>query len=135
MIIALLLVGTFLAGYMLTKPKPCGASCGQKIANVNAKEFLDESTRDGAILIDVRTKDEFDQGHITGSLNADFNNSDQFASYLESLDKKAKYLVYCRSGNRSGQAVKMMEQKGFTNLTNLTGGIQSWTASGYELTK
>ena len=70
------------------------------------------------MLLDVRTAEEYASGHLDGAHLLDFNGGD-LASAIPSLDPDAEYLVYCRSGNRSGQAIKLMEQAGFTNLTNL----------------
>lgn len=73
---------------------------------------------DETILIDVRTAEEYAAGHLDGALLLDFNGG-ELAAALPDLDPGAEYLVYCRSGNRSGQAIALMEQTGFTNLTNL----------------
>lgn len=67
--------------------------------------------------VDVRTPEEYNQGHIEGALNIDFRQ-DNFAEEINKLDKGRKYLVYCRSGNRSGQAVEIMRGLGFTDVTN-----------------
>ena len=72
----------------------------------------------GHIVIDVRTAEEFAQGHVHGARNLDLNCGD-FAAALASLDPDATYLLYCRSGNRSGTAAQMMRQAGFTDVTNL----------------
>lgn len=71
-----------------------------------------------AILIDVRTPAEYAAGHLEGAVLLDLNGG-EFASALPSLDLDAEYLVYCRSGSRSGQAVAMMEQAGIGSVTNL----------------
>lgn len=85
------------------------------------------STADGAggvelddetILIDVRTAEEYATGHLESSRRLDFTGGD-LAAAIPSLDPDAEYLVYCRSGNRADQAIALMEQAGFTNLTNL----------------
>ncbi len=76
----------------------------------------------GATLIDVRTPEEYAEGHIPGARNIDIEG-DAFVSSIEALDHSAPYFVYCRSGNRSGQAVAFMKQQGFTNITELSGGI------------
>lgn len=73
---------------------------------------------DDTILIDVRTAEEYAAGHLEGARLLDFNGG-ELAAAIPTLDPDAEYLVYCRSGNRSGQAIALMEQAGFTNLTNL----------------
>jgi len=68
-------------------------------------------------VIDVRTPAEFAEGHLDGALNIDVQAMD-FASRIQELDAAGTYVVYCRSGNRSGQAIEQMKTMGFTNLTN-----------------
>ncbi|MGK0740611.1 rhodanese-like domain-containing protein [Leucobacter sp. Z1108] len=69
-------------------------------------------------MLDVRTAEEFAAGHLDGAQQLDFNGG-EVAAAIPTLDPNAEYLLYCRSGNRSGQAVALMEQAEFTNLTNL----------------
>lgn len=76
------------------------------------------SVQEGTIVIDVRTPEEYAAGHLVGAILLDLN-SGEFAEMLPSLDPNAEYLVYCRSGNRSGQAVAMMVHEGFVSVTNL----------------
>lgn len=80
-------------------------------------------------IIDVRTPDEYNTGHVEGAINIDFN-SDTFRDRLEKLDRSGEYLVYCRSGNRSSGAVKIMEELGFTMIYHMNGGIIDWSAEG-----
>lgn len=68
-------------------------------------------------IIDVRTQDEFKQGHLKGSINIDIYDSN-FSSQISKLDKNSDYKVYCRSGNRSGQALEIMKKLGFTKVEN-----------------
>ena len=70
------------------------------------------------VIIDVRTSEEFSAGHVEGAVNIDLSNGD-FAAALGGMDKAAAYVLYCRSGNRSGQALALMENAGFTNVKNL----------------
>lgn len=79
------------------------------------------------ILIDVRTPAEYDAGHLDGATLLDLNGGD-FAAALPTLDPEAEYAVYCKSGNRSGQAVAMMEDAGFENVIDL-GSIGEAAAS------
>ncbi len=74
-----------------------------------------------AVLLDVRTAGEFSGGTIPGSKNMDFL-SPMFSTNVKKLDKDATYFVFCRSGNRSGQACKLMHKMGF-DVRNLSGGI------------
>lgn len=84
------------------------------------------------IILDVRTAEEFASGHLEGAEMLDFNGG-EVAAALPTLDPGAEYLVYCRSGNRSGQAVALMQQAGFTNLTNLGSLEQAAQATGIAI--
>ena len=83
-----------------------------------------------AAVIDVRTPDEFASGHLDGALNIDIQGS-MFASEIGALDKSANYVIYCRSGNRAGQAVTYMQDNGFTGtLTNAGSVDEASSATG-----
>lgn len=84
------------------------------------------------LIIDVRTSEEYAAGHIDGAKLLDFNGGD-LAAAIPSLDPDAEYLIYCRSGNRSGQAVALMEQAGFTDLTNLGSLEQAAQTTGLPI--
>ena len=79
-----------------------------------------------SIILDVRTKEEFESGYIAGSKNIDIRGGAAFISSIEELDKSKAYFVYCRSGARSGQACQLMEQMGFEQVYNLEGGVLAW---------
>ncbi|MGI9666921.1 MAG: rhodanese-like domain-containing protein [Acidimicrobiia bacterium] len=85
-----------------------------------------------AVVLDIRTPEEFSEGIIEGAVNIDFYEAD-FATQLDQLDKDASYVVYCRSGNRSGQSMNTFEDLGFTQVTEIDGGIVDWYASGYPV--
>ena len=70
------------------------------------------------IVIDVRTPEEFDTGHLAGALNINWESA-EFMEALSTLDKSANYALYCRSGNRAGQALDMMTSMGFTSVQNI----------------
>ncbi len=95
------------------------------------KEMLDNNK---GVLLDVRTPEEFSEGHIPGAINIDYN-AENFKSEIEKLDKSKQYNVYCRSGRRSAAAMEMMEQSGFNKVINLEGGILGWQEAGYEVKK
>ncbi|HEY94975.1 MAG TPA: rhodanese-like domain-containing protein [Dehalococcoidia bacterium] len=103
------------------------------ITNVTAQEaytLIQEKSDDPDFkVLDVRTPDEYNTGHVEGAINIDYN-SDTFKEKLDTLDKSGKYLVYCRSGNRSSEAVKVMEELGFTMIYHMNGGIIDWSAEG-----
>lgn len=77
----------------------------------------------GTVIIDVRTPAEFAGGHLDGALNIDVQSPD-FEAQISALDPSGTYYVYCRSGNRSGQAIDRMSALGFTDLTN-GGSVES----------
>lgn len=86
-------------------------------------------------LLDIRTIEEYNEGHLKDAIQKDFYLTDSFTQYLQSLDKNKKYLIYCRSGNRSGKALTQMKRMGFTNVADLEGGIGAWTAANLPLEK
>jgi rhodanese-related sulfurtransferase len=90
--------------------------------------FNQELNTGGYALIDVRTADEFNAGHLINAKQADFNNSQEFSKYLATLDKNGKYLIYCRTGIRSAKAMQLMQDKGFTSVHDLTGGYSAWVS-------
>jgi phage shock protein E len=86
------------------------------------------------VILDVRSPEEYSDSHIANAVNINYN-SRSFQNELEKLEKNNKYLVYCRSGHRSSNAVKVMKNLGFTDLYNLTGGIQKWKRKSLPLAK
>jgi rhodanese-related sulfurtransferase len=78
-------------------------------------ENLATLVNEGAFLVDVRSSDEFAEGNVKRSTNIPL---DQVSSNLDKFKGKEKIVVFCRSGNRSGQAKAILEQNGFTNVTN-----------------
>ncbi len=85
-------------------------------------------------VLDVRTPEEYAEGHIEGATLIDFY-SDTFAEQLAELDADQQYLVYCRSGNRSGQAVAQMHDLGIDNVYDLDGGVGAWAGAGLALVR
>lgn len=93
------------------------AACGGPAEPVGLSE--------GTIIIDVRTPGEFATGHLENALNIDVQSPD-FAAQVSELDPEASYFVYCRSGNRSGQAMSQMANLGFADMIN-GGSVQQAT--------
>lgn len=79
-----------------------------------------------AIIVDVRTDMEIEEGHIPGARQMDITQTHQFMDSLSELDPSAMYLVYCRSGSRSAQACALMESRGIQKVYNLLGGFIAW---------
>lgn len=103
------------AAYILTMPPSA-----QNIKHASFVTTYQQAV--GAVLLDVRTPAEYAEGHIEGALNIDFENPN-FSTEIQRLDPSKPYFVYCRSGNRSGQAVSIMKLQGITNIQELKGGI------------
>jgi rhodanese-related sulfurtransferase len=110
----------------------------QIIKDITAEEagelILENEGNPGFMIIDVRTPSEYAEGHIENSVLVDFNAGD-FEQKIGEFDRDGKYLVYCRSGNRSGQAVDYMRERGFKEVYNMLGGIGAWTAAGFPTVK
>lgn len=94
--------------------------------NISSEEMSSMLSDTDIVIIDVRTPDEWSKGYITGTDMFININADNFEDQIQSLDKTQKYIVYCRSGNRSSKACSIMSRNGFTNLYNLSGGINNW---------
>jgi len=106
----------------------CGTA-GASVTTMNVPDFAKKITDKSVVLLDVRTPLEFATGHIAGATNIDFE-SGTFASDIQKLDMTKTYAVYCRSGNRSGQATAIMAKDGFKSIFNLNGGINIWQSAG-----
>ena len=95
-------------------------------ADLRPKEFAESfRAHPKAVILDVRTPQEFGSGHLPGALNIDIHGYD-FEEQIENLDKDKAYYVYCRSGGRSGAASRYMKSKGFPEVYNMLGGILAW---------
>ena len=82
------------------------------------------------VLLDVRTRKEFDAERIAGAVIVDYN-SPSFRDEIAKLDRSKSYLVYCRTGNRTNGAVKVMRELGFPNVSVFPGGITQWKEAGF----
>jgi rhodanese-related sulfurtransferase len=124
--VAALLAGALLLG-------ACGGDTAtfELTSAPDAQELVAEPPP-GLVVLDVRTPEEFDSGHIADAANLDFYEPD-FATSLDTLDKELPYFVYCRSGNRSATTIETMRDLGFTEVYELEGGIISWAEAGYPI--
>ena len=100
------------------------------LSQIDWEEQLEKD--DNAFILDVRTPEEVAEGYIPGATNIDIYLGQEFLNKLEELDKSKNYYVYCRSGNRSGQACAIMENAGFKNAYNLEGGFMNWEGDVVE---
>ena len=85
-----------------------------------AKELIKHD--DSVVVLDVRTKEEFDEKHLKNAINIDFLQI-SFEEKIKELDKNQTYLVHCRSGNRSFQVCNLMEKIGFKEVYNVDGSL------------
>lgn len=97
----------------------------------DAKATIDDPP-ENLVVLDVRTAEEFAEGHIDGAIMIDFYRDD-FADQLAELDPDVPYVLYCRSGNRSGQTLSIMEGLEFSDVQDVDGGIVGWQSAGLPL--
>lgn len=96
----------------------------QELTQDKWREELEKSGK--AVILDVRTPQECAEGIIPNAVKIDILNPEHFMTEVEKLDKDKDYFIYCRSGNRSGQACNILEQMGFNSTYNLLGGMLEW---------
>ena len=84
------------------------------------------------ILVDVRTIEEYESGHIQDAINFDFY-SESFQKEILSLDKSSSIILYCRTQNRSTKTANYLKENGYKEITVLEGGITSWVKNGNDL--
>lgn len=95
--------------------------------NLIQEDWVKQLEQDeNAVILDVRTEDECNEGIIPKAINIDIYKGQGFIYRIDELDKSKNYYVYCRSGGRSGQACNLMNQMGFENTYNLLGGMSQW---------
>ena len=108
-----------------------GDETGLRLVNPDeAADYLFEAPPADLVVLDVRTPDEYEGGRLPDAQLLDFYRAD-FADRLAELPKDVPYLLYCRSGNRSGQTRALMEQMGFTDVADVDGGIAAWLDAGH----
>jgi rhodanese-related sulfurtransferase len=95
--------------------------------NLTQEEWTSQlEADDNAVILDVRTENECNEGVIPNAINIDIYEGQAFVEKIEALDKTKQYYVYCRSGARSAKACEVMNELGFDNTFNLMGGILDW---------
>jgi phage shock protein E len=109
------------------------AGCGDDSAARGVTELtpaaeISSVLADGAVVVDVRSPDEFAAGHVTDALNIDVD-SENFEAKVDALDKGRTYVVYCRTGSRAAEAIETMADLGFTALVN-GGAFDDLAAAG-----
>lgn len=128
---ALVIVAAFVAGFVIfgLVLRPGGGESAASISSLAPDQYVSEFVNDGEhLLIDVRTPEEFATGHIPGAINIPV---DSLAGELDQLPEDTEIVVYCRSGNRSATASRILAGAGFSVFD--LGGILRWTADGYPV--
>jgi phage shock protein E len=116
----------------------CGPAAGEEVASPAPEETATgalsgvAAEADGRVLIDVRTPAEVAEGALEGAVAIDLQGPD-FAAAIAELPRDEAYFVYCRTGNRSGQAIEIMRELGFTDLVN-GGGFDDLADAGLPTT-
>lgn len=110
------------------------ASLRRAVTTISVKEARDwlADAHASWMLLDLRTPAEYATGHLAGAGQLNFYDPD-FRARLEGMDRNQPYILYCQSGNRSGQALAIMREMGFRNAYDIQGGIKAWQAAGYAV--
>lgn len=98
------------------------------VQNVTVQD-LQKAQQQGTFILDVRTPEEYNEGHVKGSILLPLN---ELSNRLHELPHEGDIYVVCRSGNRSRQASDLLVKEGFQNVYNVEGGMQAWQAAGFE---
>ena len=102
-----------------------------EISMISESDFVEIQDSD-YILIDVRTQDEFDLGHIDSAINLDFY-LETFQNDILSLPKNETIVLYCRTNNRSSKTANILKENGFKEISVLEGGITEWVKNGNDI--
>ncbi len=130
----------FVIGILLSSACQSGSSAiaDQISADINARDahqmILENSANENFVIIDTRTPAEFEKGYLENAVCIDFRDL-SFKQQIDKLDRNKKYLIYCRSGNRSKTTLNMMKKMDFIEAYNMDGGIKAWTKEGFESVK
>ena len=122
-------------------------ACGQEHPSTASAPHIEASIRDVSIsdaalllqtektvqVLDIRTPEEFAEGHIEGALNINFYDDD-FKEQLSRLDRNTPYLLHCRSGGRSGKSMAAFKELRFKNIAHMTAGMNGWREAGEPVT-
>ncbi|MFN4986612.1 MAG: rhodanese-like domain-containing protein [Ignavibacteria bacterium] len=108
-------------------------ACAQQYKNVTAQEAKTMIGKGNVVVVDVRTPQEWNAGHLSGAVLVDFYDAN-FESNIKKVGKDKQVLVYCARGGRSASAAEKMSSWGWKNVTNMTGGYTSWSSAGLPTT-
>lgn len=99
---------------------------------INPLEFKEKSLNQ--VIIDIRTPQEFQQGHIEGAININYFDAN-FSNQIEQFDKSKPIFLYCRSGNRTSSASAKIAKLGFNEVYDLKGGMMNWIRNNQQITQ
>ena len=109
-------------------------ACGQaNYGSTDVKGFAELMNDSDVVVLDVRTAEEFVDGHLAGAVNIDYKQSDFVEQAVTKLPKERTIAVYCRSGRRSAGAAELLAKEGY-RLVNLKGGIIAWQEAQMPVT-
>ncbi len=100
--------------------------------NIISESDFNELQDSDYTLIDVRTQDEFDLGHIDNAINLDFY-SETFQKEILYLPKNEKIVLYCRTNNRSTKTANILKENGYRDIIVIRGGITEWVKNGNDI--
>ena len=106
-----------------------------EVKHVKSKEAAAIVAKGDVIVLDVRTPDEFSEGHIAGAKNIDFLDEAKFKAEAAKLDKTKTYLVHCQAGGRSTKSLKTLQELGIKNLIHLDDGFGGWSDNNLPVKK
>ena len=109
----------------------CELLSSPEINIISESDFIELQDSDYT-LIDVRTQDEFDLGHIDSAINLDFY-SDSFQNDILSLPKNETIVLYCRTNNRSSKTAAILQENGYRDILVIKGGITEWVKNGNDI--
>ena len=101
---------------------------------LDVAKYEKKMTQPEVQLVDVRTPEEFGEGHLENAINIDVT-ADDFDAKVASLDKEKPVMVYCKSGGRSAKASARLKELGFKTITDLEGGITNWKSKNKPVVK
>ncbi|MFT3885535.1 MAG: rhodanese-like domain-containing protein [Flavobacteriales bacterium] len=111
-----------------------GVLRAQSPARLDPAAFKTQVEQGKALVIDVRTPEEYAKGHLANARNIDWLD-DGFMAQAAELDHKAPVLLYCAAGGRSEEALHALQKAGFTDVHDMIGGFLAWKAKGMPVTR
>lgn len=106
---------------------------GGELSPEMCRAFIQDHEGNRCTIIDVRTQDEYGEGHLQGAVNLNLLNGELVAE-IRNLEKDVPCVVYCRRGTRGRKAMDLLQSAGFSTVYNLSGGYEQWKAAGLPTT-